>query len=196
MRQKSKAMRFSNHIEAALNVYGGAGDDIIKDDRGDSFLYGGAGDDIIGGSYGNDMLDGGIGNDTLKGGKGNDSYHFSTGFGQDLIQNNESYASSATDSIHFEDTDYQDLWFGREGNNLEISVAGTDDKVTVQNWYSNIGQQVDEFEVAGSVLLNNQVDQLVSAMAAYDVPNGVGNVIPQDTKDALQPILTQSWLAG
>jgi hypothetical protein len=41
---------------------------------------------------------------------------------------------------------------------LEISLAGTDDKLTVQKWYSNIGQQVDEFEVAGSVILDNQVD--------------------------------------
>ncbi|MCU7816958.1 MAG: hypothetical protein KZQ81_17605 [Candidatus Thiodiazotropha sp. (ex Rostrolucina anterorostrata)] len=48
-------------------------------------------------------------------------------------------------------------------------------------------------ETAGSVLLNNQVDQLVAAMASYDVPAGVGNVIPQDVQDSLQPILAENW---
>ena len=46
------------------------------------------------------------------------------------------------------------------------------------------------------VLMNNQIDQLVSAMAAYDVPMGAGNVIPQDVKDNLQPVLANSWTAN
>jgi hypothetical protein len=95
--------------------------------------------------------------------------------------------------VHFEEIAYEDLWFSRDGNDLDINIAGSDDKVTFDNWYSGASQQVDQIETANQVLINNQVDQLVSAMAAYDVPNGVGNVIPQDTKDALQPILTQSW---
>jgi hypothetical protein len=32
-------------------------------------------------------------------------------------------------------------------------------------------------------------------MAAYDVPSGVGNVIPQDVKDNLQPVLAENWQA-
>jgi hypothetical protein len=30
-------------------------------------------------------------------------------------------------------------------------------------------------------------------MAAYDVPSGAGNVIPQDAKNALQTTLAETW---
>jgi hypothetical protein len=42
-------------------------------------------------------------------------------------------------------------------------------------------------------LLNNQVDQLVSAMATFDVPSGSGNVIPQEVRDELQPVIAAAW---
>ncbi len=32
-------------------------------------------------------------------------------------------------------------------------------------------------------------------MAPYSVPSGAGNVIPQDVKDALQPVLADTWQA-
>jgi hypothetical protein len=41
-----------------------------------------------------------------------------------------------------------------------------------------------------------QLAYLVHIVLTGTVPNGVGNVIPQETKDALQPILTQSWQAA
>jgi hypothetical protein len=44
-------------------------------------------------------------------------------------------------------------------------------------------------------IFKNEVDQLVAAMAAYDVPAGVGNVIPQDVVDSLQPVLAENWHA-
>jgi Ca2+-binding RTX toxin-like protein/pimeloyl-ACP methyl ester carboxylesterase len=174
-------------------INGGAGNDYLFGHKGNDTLDGGVGDDELVGYEGNDILIGGAGNDVLNGGSGNDSYQFSTGFGQDIIQNNEGDAQATTDLVQFDDISYQDLWFSQEGNNLEINTVGSDDSVTIEGWYSSIGQQVDQIETQDGVLLNNQVDQLVSAMAAYDVPNGVGNVIPQDTKDALQPILTSSW---
>jgi hypothetical protein len=46
---------------------------------------------------------------------------------------------------------------------------------------------------ANEVVLNNQLDQLVAAMVAYDVPAGIGNVIPQDVSDDLQPVLAENW---
>jgi len=45
------------------------------------------------------------------------------------------------------------------------------------------------------VLLNSKVEQLVIAMASYNVPSGVGNVIAQSTQESLQPILTEAWQA-
>ncbi len=95
-----------------------------------------------------------------------------------------------------DDVNYDQLWFNRNGDNLQVIVEGQDDIVTITNWYSSTSNQIERIEVGDSVLLNTQVEQLVSAMAAYDVPSGVGNVIPQDTKDALQPVLAQTWQAA
>jgi hypothetical protein len=89
-----------------------------------------------------------------------------------------------------------DLWFSRTGDDLTITLAGSDDQVTIDQWYSDPVQEVDRIEVEGSVLLSQQVDQLVMAMASYDAPSGVGNVIPQDVRDALQPVLAESWQAS
>jgi hypothetical protein len=102
---------------------------------------------------------------------------------------------SSIDTARFDDGNYEDLWFSRDGNDLTITRAGTDDQVTIAQWYAAPAYEVDRIEAAGSVLLNNQVDQLVAAMAAYDVPAGVGNVIPQDVKDNLQPVLAENWQA-
>ena len=65
--------------------------------------------------------------------------------------------------------------------------------MTFDNWYASDAQQVDRIEADGLVLLNAQVEQLVSAMAAYNPPVGAGSVIPQDVKDSLQPTLANVW---
>ncbi len=63
------------------------------------------------------------------------------------------------------------LWFRKTGNNLEVSVIGTTDKVTVSGWYLSTDRQVEVFELAnGQQLLNTEVHALVQAMAAYTPP--------------------------
>jgi hypothetical protein len=63
----------------------------------------------------------------------------------------------------------------------------------IEQWYIDSAYEVDRIEAGGSVLLNHQVDQLVMAMASFDAPSGVGNVIPQDVLETLQPVLAESW---
>lgn len=88
---------------------------------------------------------------------------------------------------------YEELWFSRNGDNLQITQAGTDNQVTVNSWYNGVDHQLDIIQTDTSALLNNQVDQLVSAMASYDVPLGAGNVVSQDVKDQLQTVLADTW---
>ena len=181
---------------------GGAGDDTLNGDAGRDRLYGGDGNDTLDGGTGSDTLDGGYGNDTLRGGagsgdyltggRGSDTYVFDSGFGADTIYNYDSQAGSV-DIARFDQISTEDLWFSRSSNHLKITVAGTDDQVTVSNWYSSDHYRLDRIEAGASVLLDNQVDQLVSAMAAYDVPTGAGAVVPQETKDELQAVLAETW---
>jgi len=147
--------------------------------------------ETVTGATGHDVIDGGKGNDTLQGLAGNDNYLYSRGDGQDTIIDSRGDA----DEVNFGDINHDALWFAKSGNDLDITVVGTDDKLTIEDWYSNANARIESFSTTedSAVLLENQVDQLVSAMAAFNVPSGAGNVIPEDTKDALQPVLASSW---
>ncbi|MFE1817261.1 calcium-binding protein, partial [Metapseudomonas otitidis] len=80
-----------------------------------------------------DTLDGGAGNDILDGGDGDDTYLFGKGDGQDTITE-----LSGNDTLLFtQGINSTDLWLQRTGNNLELSVLGSDDKVTISNWYAS-----------------------------------------------------------
>lgn len=178
-------------IEDALShvMTGTTSNDIITGTSANEYLSGLAGDDILSGGEGNDLIEGGDGNDRIK---------FGLNDGQDqIIQNDTNAAETYNDVIAFEnDISYDELWFSRSDNDLQINVEGTDDQITISNWYDGTEHQLDQFESGSMVLMNNQIDQLVSAMAAYDVPMGAGNVIPQDVKDNLQPVLANSWTAN
>jgi trimeric autotransporter adhesin len=69
--------------------------------------------------------------------------------------------------------------------NTKIAQRSTDEAPTDEN-------PVLEGDL---VMLNNQIDQLVAAMATFNVPAGVGSVIPQDVQDGFQPILAENWQA-
>ncbi len=191
-------------------IDGLAGNDVLRGEDGNDLLDGGAGADTLHGGNGNDQLKGGdardalyggAGNDTLRGGAdidylkgdaGSDTYLFSAGDGSDLISNYDADPNSI-DTARFEDVAFDQLWFSRSGDDLYLTVAGTSDRVIVSKWYTDVHNQLDRIEAGSSVLLNEQVEALVSAMAAFGVPSGTGKVIPQDVKDTLKPILTQAW---
>jgi hypothetical protein len=73
-------------------------------------------------------------------------------------------------------------------------VIGTDDRVQVNNWFSNTGYQVDSIATTDATLAAEKVDQLVNAMAAFDAQAGAGAVTPQDVQDQLAPVLVETWL--
>ena len=141
---------------AALNVYAGAAttgsaasDMYLGDANGNSFngglghdsLDGGAGNDTLSGGDGNDSLDGGTGNDTLNGGAGNNSYLFGRGDGQDVIRSSDATAGKLN-VLRFKDgvtaaevvarQTYDSYW---GVNGLELSIAGTADKVFVGGFF-------------------------------------------------------------
>lgn len=76
---------------------------------------------------------------------------------------------------------------------MQINIVGTDDQIAVSNWYYAADYQLDQIQVANSILLNTQVEQLVSAMASFQVPSGAGSIVTQDVQDSLKPILVESW---
>jgi len=88
----------------------------------------------------------------------------------------------------------EQLWFSRNGDNLNVSVIGTADQLVVSNWYGDDAYQVDRFEVAdGAYLLDTQVDQLVSAMAAFNPPALGELTLSPDLQTGLQPVIAAAW---
>jgi Ca2+-binding RTX toxin-like protein len=176
-------------------IQAGDGDDTVNGGSGADVLEGGAGDDVLNGGSSNDTLIGGAGNDTLIGGYQSDRYVFNQGDGQDVIQQYDT-SSYSNDVLAFgSGIAEDDLWFSRDGQDLVINVSGTDDQIEVNNWYSGSSYQLDSVQTEGGILHNAQIEQLVAAMATYDVPSGAGVVIPSETQENLHPVIVESWRA-
>ena len=156
---------------------------------GDDHLIGTIGNDTLTGGIGNDILDGGAGNDTLSGGAGDDIYLFRAGSGRDTINN----SGGGNDVLKFEDINPAELWFGKSGSHLLIGLVGTDDQVTVNNWYANGDYKIDAIEAGGLALIENQVALMVQAMSSIGVPGGIDGQWTDDQRDALAPVLTSYW---
>ncbi|WP_309475921.1 MULTISPECIES: S8 family serine peptidase [Pseudomonas] len=160
---------------------------------------GNAANNQLTGNGGNNRLDGGMGNDWLSGGAGNDLYQFDRNGGQDVIDDFDSAAN--TDVLQFGSGISADqLWFRKNGMDLEVSIIGTADKVTISKWSSSDqagtqkAQHVEQFRTAdGKVLLDNQVDQLVGAMAAFAPPAAGQTSLPNNYKEALDTVIASNW---
>jgi len=174
---------------------GGDGNDVLDGGSGDDVLRGGAGNDSLAGGSGADQFTGGTGNDMLTGGSGNDLYNFARGDGQDTISDTDSTAGNQ-DRVLFGDTiDPLDVVLSRQANDLRLSVYGSSDQVTIQNWYAGATNQIETIQAGnGQMLLNTQVDQLIQAMAGFTQQTGLTweQGIAQQPQQ-VEGILAASW---
>lgn len=176
-----------NLVLKGTNSINGTGNEL------DNRLTGNSSNNNLNGGLGADMLDGGAGNDTLSGGDGNDTYLFGRGGGADLIKENQSAIN--TDTLLFgADISAEQIWLRQSGSNLEVSIIGTGDKITINNWYAGDAYQVERFALAnGEVLLDSQVQSLVDAMAGFAPPASGQTTLPQNYQDALAGVIAISW---
>ncbi|MFL6698531.1 MAG: calcium-binding protein, partial [Vitreoscilla sp.] len=121
------------------SIDGGSGNDSLYGGDGNDLLTGGTGDDYLQSDSGDDTLVGGLGNDALSGGEGNNVYRFERGDGQDVIYGQ----SGAVGTIEFgvgilaSDVGVRRVFDNQEnnGNALELSIAGSDDRITVNYFF-------------------------------------------------------------
>jgi VCBS repeat-containing protein len=195
-----------------ITVYGGDGNDVIWSSSGNDTLYGGngndeldgglgadkmvggAGNDTLIGQDGNDTLDGGAGNDVIRGGTGNDTYLLGRGYGNDTIQENDNTKGN-TDVAQFDvGVAANQLWFRKVSSNLEIRIIGTGDKLTISDWYEGSQYHVEQFKTSdGKTLLDSQVQNLVSAMAAFSPPAAGQSTLAASYAIALSPVIAANW---
>jgi len=146
------------------------------------------------GTTGKDTLQGGLGNDTLIGYKGNDTYLFGRGQGQDTIVDKDSSWFNS-DALKISNAKSNQLWFTRSGNNLNIAIIGTTDKVTIQDWYTSSANRVEKITALGDnkTLNLSKLNGLVSAMAGFTNQAMAGTDLPAGTSNTLSKLITSSW---
>ena len=80
------------------------------------------------------------------------------------------------------------------GNNLEVSVIGTTDKLSLTNWYLCSQYHVEQFKTSdGKTLLDSQVQNLVSAMAGFSPPAAGQTTLSASYQASLAPVIAANW---
>jgi Ca2+-binding RTX toxin-like protein len=155
-------------------------------------MIGNSGVNVLTGANGNDTLRGGLGNDTVNGGSGNDIFLFGRGDGQDLVQDN---SGTADKLLYDAGINPLDLVISRQANDLRLSIHGSTDRLTVQNWYSSSANRTETIQAGnGQTILSTQVDQLIQAMAGFTAQTGLtwDQAIDQRPQE-VQTVLAASW---
>ena len=75
-----------------------------------------------------------------------------------------------------------------------VSIIGTPDKLTIQDWYRGTQYRVEQFKTAaGETLLASQVQNLVNAMAAFAPPAAGETTLSADYAAQLAPTIAANW---
>jgi Ca2+-binding RTX toxin-like protein len=187
-------VNFANNARA--DTYGD--DDTITAGNDDTVGVYGTSDTVSLGSSSSVWMSGTSESVTINGG-GSNSYQFGSTFGQDIINNAASgSATTANGQVGFTSSSTTDekLWFQMSGSNLVVTLLGTDDTITIDNWSSGGAKQVSEFAADGLTTdpQSSQFGALVSAMAYYSSTTDPG--FNPATSGATMPSTLTSDLAA
>lgn len=157
-------------------LIGSTGADTLLGDQGNDVLYGDSTVTALGGA---DSLTGGVGNDTLYDyGSSSDTFVWGRQQGADVLTDN----GGSADILRISDAVASQVWFTRSGRNLQVSLIGTTDSFTINNWYSATTGTTRSTGVMESLVLTNgttgditlastKVQALVDAMASMTRPS-------------------------
>ncbi|SDG43841.1 Ca2+-binding protein, RTX toxin-related [Onishia taeanensis] len=123
---------------------------LVADDPAGSVLNGSDENELIQGGNGNDTLAGHLGDDVLEGGRGDDRYVFTTGDGQDVINNQ----GGGFDTLWFEDIGFQQVANNLMRTNDDLKLSPSDgDSVLIKEFFLGGDQAIDSiaFSEGGSI---------------------------------------------
>ncbi|MEO9877380.1 MAG: calcium-binding protein [Anderseniella sp.] len=147
-----------------------------------------SGDDVIVGSAVNDIISGGLGNDTIDGSEGDDTYIFNLGDGHDTIADNGN-GLDGDDRLIINGYLMEDvIATGIGGNDVELTFAGTSDKITLVNALANgVFQTIDYYEFVDGGTTTVWTKQDLADAVAGNVPPG-GTVVTHPGTAAAETI--------
>jgi hypothetical protein len=89
-----------------------------------------------------------------------------------------------------------DLVLSRQANDLRLTVHGSNEAITIKNWYTSPAtNQIENIQAGnGQHLVNTQVDQLIQAMAGFSQQSGLTweQAIDQQPQQ-VQAVLAANW---
>ena len=106
---------------------------------------------------------GGKGDDEIVGGGSHDKYYFSPGDGHDTITD-----SRGTDYLYLQGVHSNHVRVTRETDDLRIRLNGTDDTITVKNWFASASNKIESITFANAVF----------GVAQLEAKIGQGNTPP------------------
>lgn len=143
----------------------------------------------------NNILTGNAANNTLTGGKGGDTYQLGRGSGTDTAIENDTTANTIDTAQFLTGIAADQIWFQHAGNNLEISIIGTTDKLIVKDWYLGSAYHIEQFKTAaGLTLQHSNVETLVNAMASFAPPSLGQTILPAAYESSLDPVIASLWI--
>jgi len=86
------------------------------------------------------------------------------------------------------------LWFRQLGQDLDISLIGSSEAVTLKDWYASSPHQASDITSGdGKRLRDDDVENLVQAMAAFDPPSSGQTTLPPAYQTVLAPVIAANW---
>ena len=132
-----------------------SGNDTLYGSYAAETISGGAGNDYIDAREGDDIITGGTGNDNITGGAGNDTYYFNLGDGQDYISDYTNDVATSLDKVVFGAGILpSDIIVSQADNgwDLVLSIAGTTDKITINDAAFATGYRIEQIRFADSTV--------------------------------------------
>jgi Ca2+-binding RTX toxin-like protein len=132
---------------SGLSISGTEEDDYLSGSSLGDFIEGLGGADYISAGEGDDILDGGTGEDVLIGDPGSDLYLFNLGDGQDIIYEYGFDVDTVRLGAGILPGDVT-VQVGDYRSDLDLTINGTMDKITLAEFFSGPRYQVDQVEFA------------------------------------------------
>lgn len=196
-------------------LLGGAGNDTLYGGKGKDTLIGGAGNDriIIGDDEDKILFGLGDGQDTITqdatGFVIDDKHHHHHhdddhhGHHDDDDDHHKNHEKRDSAEITFgEGVSIEKLWFQQDGTNLQVSILGTNDALTIEDWYAVSADPkhkhddfpIEEFEtLSGYELEGEKVEILVQAMAAFSPQAASDGSLSAEEQAGIDAAVVMAW---
>lgn len=131
-------------------------------------------------------------NGVLPSGSGNDTYLFTRGHGQDIVQDS---AADTVNNLIFNDASASDLVMEKSGNDLVIHAYGSEDTVTLTNYFNSASYRRFEIKLQDQTIDLSELEEFVSdKLAKQNVSASLSEIVIEDGEETLSNPLHLSSL--